>query len=181
MRIIGGEHGGRKIIPPSRMPYTRPTTDIAKEGLFNILQNILDFESLKTLDLFGGTGAITYELASRGAVELTIVEKDEQMFSFIKKNIETLKIENVKAVKMDVFKYMLMCKEQHDFIFAGPPYALTSIDDLPKYVFQQNLLKPEGIFVLEHTPRNDYQQHPNFYRIKNYGTTVFTFFRQPSN
>ena len=80
---------------------------------------------------------------------------------------------------MDVFKYMLMCKEQHDFIFAGPPYALTNIDDLPKCVFDQKLLKSDGIFVLEHTPRNDYQEHPYFYRIKNYGTTVFTFFMQP--
>lgn len=160
------------------MPYTRPTTDIAKEGLFNILQNMLDFEELKTLDLFGGTGAISYELASRGATDLTIIEKDEQMFSFIKKNIETLKIENMRAVKMDVFKYMAMCKEQFDFIFAGPPYALVTIDDLPKYVFENNLLKPEGIFVLEHTPRNGYEQHPNFFRIKNYGTTEFSFFKQ---
>ena len=181
MRIIGGEHGGRKINPPTKMPYTRPTTDIAKEGLFNILQHMLDFESLKTLDLFGGTGAISYELASRGAQQLTIVEKDEQMFSFIKKNIELLKIERMNAVKMDVFKYMSMCKEQYGFIFAGPPYALTAIDDLPKYVFEKNLLLPEGLFVLEHTPRNDYQQHPHFNRIKNYGTTVFTFFLNPSS
>jgi len=162
------------------MPHTRPTTDIAKEGLFNILQNMLDFESLKTLDLFGGTGAISYELASRGANDLTIIEKDEQMFSFIKKNIEALKIENAKVIKMDVFKYMSMCKDQFDFIFAGPPYALLNIDDLPKYVFEQNLLKSDGIFVMEHTPRNDYQHHPAFTRIKNYGTTVFTFFQQSS-
>lgn len=178
MRIIGGSYGGRKIAPPGKMPYTRPTTDIAKEGLFNILQNIIDFESLKTLDLFGGTGAISYELASRGAENLTIVEKDEQMFSFIKKTIDQLKIEQLRPVKMDVFKYMTMCKEQYDFIFAGPPYALLQIDDLPKYVFEKNLLLPEGLFVLEHTPRNDYQNHPHFYRMKNYGTTVFTFFLQ---
>lgn len=181
MRIIGGEHGGRRISPPSKMPYTRPTTDIAKEGLFNMLQNMLDFESLKTLDLFGGTGAISYELASRGAQELTIIEKDEQMFNFIKKNIEALQLKAIKAIKMDVFKYMLQCKEQHDFIFAGPPYALQAIDDLPKYVFEKQLLKPEGIFVLEHTPRNDYQHHPNFYRMKNYGTTIFTFFLQAAH
>ncbi len=179
MRIIGGIHGGRKIAPPTKMPYTRPTTDIAKEGLFNILQNLLDFESLKTLDLFGGTGAITYELASRGAQELTIVERDDQMFSFIKKNLDVLGFQQVRAVKSEVFKFMMMCQEQHDFIFAGPPYALTNIDDLPKFVFEKKLLKPGGIFVLEHTPRNDYQQHPNFYRMKNYGTTVFSFFLQP--
>ena len=90
MRIISGKFGGRRINPPTKMPYTRPTTDIAKEGLFNILQNRIDFEGIKTLDLFGGTGNISYELASRGAANLTIVEKDNQMYAFIKKNIETL-------------------------------------------------------------------------------------------
>lgn len=179
MRITGGEFGGRKINPPAKMPYTRPTTDIAKEGLFNILQNMLDFEDLKTLDLFGGTGAISYELASRGASDQTIVEKDEQMFSFIKKTIGSLNITTLKPVKMDVFRYMHQCTEQYDFIFAGPPYALQTIDDLPLIVFEKKLLKPEGIFVLEHTPRNDYQSHPNLQRMKNYGTTVFSFFHQP--
>lgn len=177
MRIIGGDLGGRRISPPSKMPYTRPTTDIAKEGLFNILQNLVDFESLKTLDLFGGTGAISYELASRGASDLTIVEKDTQMFGFIKNSVAQLGLDQIRPVKSDVFKYMEHCREQFDFIFAGPPYALREIDDLPLYVFQFNLLKPEGIFVLEHTPRNDYQQHPNFIRMKNYGTTVFSFFK----
>jgi len=177
MRIIGGELGGRRISPPSKMPYTRPTTDIAKEGLFNILQNLLDFEDIKTLDLFGGTGAISYELASRGAAELTIVEKDTQMFGFIKNSIAQLGLTQIRPVKSDVFKFMETCRDQFDFIFAGPPYALQEIDDLPLYVFQFKLLRPEGIFVLEHTPRNDYQQHPNFFRMKNYGTTVFSFFK----
>src|SRR3954467_5185420 len=106
MRIISGKFGGRRINPPSKMPYTRPTTDIAKEGLFNILQNRIDFEGAKTLDLFGGTGSITYELASRGAVQLTIVEKDAAMYAFIKKNITDLKIENVNIIKMDVFNFL---------------------------------------------------------------------------
>src|SRR5215218_8023820 len=109
MRIISGSLGGRKIHPPANMPYTRPTTDIAKEGLFNILQNQLDFEGLKTLDLFGGTGSISYELASRGAHELTIVEKDPQMFGFIKKTLAELKIENAKVVKSDVFQFIENC------------------------------------------------------------------------
>ncbi len=159
------------------MPYTRPTTDIAKEGLFNILQNILDFDGLKTLDLFGGTGCISYELASRGATDLSIVEKDTQMFGFINKMLEQLGIQNAKTYKMDVFKFIQQSKEQFDFIFAGPPYALVTIDDLPKYVFEQNLLSPEGIFVLEHTPRNGYENHPHFFRVKNYGGTVFSFFK----
>src|SRR6476661_11089638 len=105
MRIISGEMGGRRINPPAKMPYTRPTTDIAKEGLFNILQNQLDFEELKTLDLFGGTGSISYELASRGVPDLTIVEKDQQMFSFIKKTAEVLGLQNFKVVKSDVFRF----------------------------------------------------------------------------
>ena len=176
MRIIGGEHGGRKFNPPSRMPYTRPTTDIAKEGLFNVLQHNLDFEELKTLDLFGGTGNISYELASRGVKDLTIVEKDSNMYEYIKKTASSLRIENLKAIKMDVFKYIDTCKDQFDFIFAGPPYALTNIDDIPRVIFEKQLLKKQGWFVLEHTPRNDYKSFPYFKNEKNYGTTVFSIF-----
>ena len=176
MRIIGGEHGGRKINPPSKMPYTRPTTDIAKEGLFNVLQHKLDFESLKTLDLFGGTGSISYELASRGAQDLTIVEKDSQMFEFIKKTAVSLRIENLKTVKMEVFKFIEGCSERFDFIFAGPPYALTNIDDLPRKIFEKKLLNKNGWFVLEHTPRNEYKSFPFYKSEKNYGTTIFSFF-----
>ncbi|MFD2921264.1 RsmD family RNA methyltransferase [Terrimonas rubra] len=176
MRIIAGEYGGRKFNPPSKMPYTRPTTDIAKEGLFNVLQHQLDMEGLKTLDLFGGTGNISYELASRGAEDLTLVEKDNNMFAFIKKTIEQLNIPGIKPVKMDVFKYIQQCTEQYDFIFAGPPYALTTIDELPKQIIEKKLLKPGGIFVLEHTPRNDYKTFEGYKMEKNYGTTIFSFF-----
>jgi 16S rRNA (guanine(966)-N(2))-methyltransferase RsmD len=176
MRIISGEHGGRRINPPSKMPYTRPTTDIAKEGLFNMLQHSIDFEGLVTLDLFGGTGSISYELASRGATDLTIVEKDAQMYEFIKKTSEALRLENFKVVRMDVFKYMAQCSNKYDFIFAGPPYALTNIDDLPKLVFEYQLLKPGGRFILEHTPRNNYGQFLHFKSARNYGTTIFSIF-----
>ncbi|MBL7724987.1 MAG: RsmD family RNA methyltransferase [Chitinophagaceae bacterium] len=176
MRIIGGEHGGRKFNPPSNMPYTRPTTDIAKEGLFNVLQHNLDFEELKTLDLFGGTGSISYELASRGVNDLTIVEKDTAMYEFIKKTSATLRLDNFKVIKMDVFKFIQGCTDKFDFIFAGPPYALTSIDDLPKQIFEKQLLKKGGWFVLEHTPRNDYKSFPFFKSERNYGTTVFSTF-----
>ena len=176
MRIIGGEHGGRKFNPPTNMPYTRPTTDIAKEGLFNVLQHKLDFDNLKTLDLFGGTGSISYELASRGVPDMTIVEKDQAMFDFIKKTSAALKLENFKVIKMDVFKYILQCTERFDFIFAGPPYALTNIDDLPKLIFEKQLLKKDGRFVLEHTPRNDYKAFPFFVAERNYGSTVFSTF-----
>lgn len=176
MRIIGGDHGGRKFNPPNNMPYTRPTTDIAKEGLFNVLQHKLDFETLKSLDLFGGTGSISYELASRGVQDLIIVEKDTAMYEFIKKTSAALHLENFNVVKMDVFKYIQTCTSQFDFIFAGPPYALTNIDDLPKLIFEKKLLNPGGWFVLEHTPRNNYQSF-SFYRSeRNYGTTIFSIF-----
>ena len=176
MRIISGELGGRKINPPANMPYTRPTTDIAKEGLFNILQNNLDFAELKTLDLFGGTGSISYELASRGVPDLTIVEKDNQMFSFIKKTSEMLGLQNFKVVKSDVFRFIETCNQQFDFIFAGPPYALQTIDELPKRIMEKGLLKEGGWFVLEHTPRNDYKTFPQYKMERNYGTTIFSFF-----
>jgi 16S rRNA (guanine(966)-N(2))-methyltransferase RsmD len=179
MRIIGGDHGGRKFHPPAKIP-ARPTTDVAKEGLFNTLQNSLDFEGLKTLDIFGGTGSISYELASRGATDLTIVERDKKTVLFIKATIEQLHFDNFKVMPMEVFKFLEQCREQYDFIFAGPPYALKEIDEIPVKIFERQLLNPAGVFVLEHTPRNNYEQHPNFEKVKNYGTTLFSFFRQPA-
>jgi len=176
MRIITGKYGGRRFNPPNKMPHTRPTTDIAKEGLFNIIQNNLDIRSLKTLDLFGGTGNISYELASRGAKELTIVEKDVLMYEFIKKTAKELAINNLEVIKLDVFKFIDQCSEKFDLIFAGPPYALTSIDDLPKQIFEKQLLNKKGWFILEHTPRNDYKKFPFYKKERNYGTTVFSIF-----
>lgn len=178
MRIISGIHGGRRISPPAAMPHTRPTTDIAKEGLFNILQNNLDIPSLKTLDLFGGTGCISYELASRGVENLTIVEKDPKMHAFIVKTAAMLSFDHCKVMKQDVFSFMRSCNETFDFIFAGPPYALTTIDELPIMVFKQQLLNKGGWFVLEHTPRNDYKTFEHYRTERNYGTTIFSIFIQ---
>ncbi|MBI2275486.1 MAG: methyltransferase domain-containing protein [Chitinophagaceae bacterium] len=176
MRIISGKWGGRRIHPPAKMPHTRPTTDIAKEGLFNILQNRMVFEGIKTLDLFGGTGCISYELASRGAADMTVVEKDNTMHAFIRKNMDLLGAENVKILKMDVFTYLNTCTESFDFIFAGPPYALGSIDELPKIIVAKKLINPGGFFVLEHTPRNQYENFAGFSFVRNYGSTLFSFF-----
>lgn len=176
MRIISGIHGGRRISPPAKMPYTRPTTDIAKEGLFNIIQNNLDIESLVVLDLFGGTGCISYELASRGAEDVTIVEKDNHMYDFIKKTSLELNFENFKVVKSDVFKFIDSATKTYDFIFAGPPYALATIDELPKKIIEKKLLNPGGWFVLEHTPRNDYKKYAHYKTERNYGTTIFSIF-----
>ena len=158
------------------MPYTRPTTDIAKEGLFNILQNNLEIDQLKVLDLFGGTGCISYELASRGAPDITIVEKDNKMYDFIKKTAAELEFENFNVVKSDVFRFIETTAGQYDFIFAGPPYALATIDELPVKVFEKNILKPGGWFVLEHTPKNDYKKFTHYKTERNYGTTIFSIF-----
>lgn len=180
MRIVGGEFSGRRFTPPTNTP-ARPTTDVAKESLFNILDNLIDVENVKALDLFAGTGSISYELASRGAVDITLVERDPGNLTFIKKTAATLGItDRFTIVRGDVFKFLQKCTEQYDFIFADPPYALDNIDDIPMLVFEKNILAPGGIFVQEHAQRNDYQKHPNFIRMKNYGTTVFTFFKQPS-
>lgn len=176
MRIIGGEMGGRKIRPPSKMPFTRPTTDIAKEGLFNVIENNLDITSLKTCDLFGGTGSISYELCSRGATDCTIVEKDPAMFEFIKRTIQELKLDQLHPVKMDVFKFIAQCNDQFGFIFAGPPYALTSIDEIPVCVLEKGMLAKNGWLILEHTPRNNYTSNPLFATSRNYGTTIFSIF-----
>jgi 16S rRNA (guanine(966)-N(2))-methyltransferase RsmD len=176
MRIIGGEWGGRKINPPVKMPYTRPTTDIAKEGLFNVIENNLDISACATLDLFGGTGSISYELASRGAASLTIVEKDNTMFDFIKKTSALLGMQNTSVLRMDVFKFMETTPEKFDLIFAGPPYALTNIDELPKMVFSKGLLKEGGWFILEHTPRNEYTNFEGYRTERKYGTTIFSIF-----
>lgn len=158
------------------MPYTRPTTDVAKEGLFNILNNNLELEGLETLDLFGGTGSISYELASRGAGRLVIVEKDQQMSEFIRKTIAEIGIAQATVVKEDVFKFIHNCVDQFDFIFAGPPYALKNLDDLPGEIYRCQLLKKGGWFVLEHTPDHHFENEPLFRTSRNYGTTVFSIF-----
>jgi len=176
MRIISGKYGGRKINPPSKMPYTRPTTDVAKEGLFNILQNNISIPGIKTLDIFGGTGSISYELASRGASELTIIEKDPKMYEFIKNKIEELNIENCEVIKNDVFRFLENCNEKFDLIFAGPPYALKNIDSLPRIIREKELLNNGGWFILEHTPANNYENEELFKTMRNYGTTIFSIF-----
>jgi 16S rRNA (guanine966-N2)-methyltransferase len=176
MRIIGGDIGGRKINPPGNMPHTRPTTDVAKEGLFNVIENNLDISSLKVLDIFGGTGSISYEMASRGCKDITTVEKDQAMFEFIRKTAVQLSLPQINVVRMDVFRFLEQCPDKYDFIFAGPPYALATIDNLPVIVFEKKLLNAGGWFVLEHTPRNDYEKSPQFSTARKYGTTIFSIF-----
>ncbi len=177
MRIIGGEFKGRRFNPPANNWPTRPTTDFAKEGLFNILQNRIDFSETKFLDLFGGTGNHSYEFISRGCENVTYVDKFGGCIAFVKKTAQTLGIEDrLRIVKNDVFKFMKFTGEQYDYIFAGPPYPLPTLDTIPDKVFEHDILAPEGLFVMEHNPNHDFQKHPNFIESRNYGTTIFSFF-----
>ena len=176
MRIISGELGGRRFNPPNSMPYTRPTTDIAKEGLFNVIENNIELVGASSLDLFGGTGSISYELYSRGVAQLTVVEKDPEMYNFIKKTSDQMGIKEIHILRADVFKFIRECKDQFDIIFAGPPYALGNIEDIPNLIVEHKLLKDEGWFILEHTPRNDFKDFPLFRTERKYGTTIFSIF-----
>ncbi len=177
MRIIGGQFKGRKFYPPAKKWPTRPTTDFAKEGLFNILNNYLDFEEVKVLDLFGGTGNHTYEFISRGCRDATYVDRFGPCVAFVKKTAKELNIASyVRIVKSDVFKFIEHCPDQFDYIFAGPPYPLQSIPDIPDRIFTKDLLRTGGIFVLEHNPDHNFEDHPRFSQVRNYGTTIFSFF-----
>jgi 16S rRNA (guanine(966)-N(2))-methyltransferase RsmD len=176
MRIVGGALGGRRFSPPADIP-ARPTTDLAREGLFNILNNLIDFDGCTALELFAGTGSVSYELASRGAVQITAVEQDMASANFIKKMAADFKIaDRLKVIKGDAFKTLQTATAPFDFIFADPPYALAVMDQLPQLIFDRSLLTEEGLFVLEHDYRHSYETHPHFMRAKKYGDTIFTFF-----
>lgn len=182
MRIISGEYGGRRFEAPKNL-QARPTTDIAKESLFNILQNRMDLEGIKALDLFGGTGSISFELLSRGASQVTCVEMGHQQQQFIRKVADTLKIgRELNLVRGDVFKYLksqsAITTEEgcFDFIFADPPYALPELSTLPEIILGSTLLKPEGIFILEHGKDNDFTTTPGFKEMRTYGAVHFSFF-----
>lgn len=177
MRIIGGEFKGRKFYPPADKWPTRPTTDFAKEGLFNILQNRLDFAELSVLDLFGGTGSHGYEFISRGCTDVTYVDKFGPAVNFVKKTARELDIENSFTVfRTDVFRFIKMSPKKYDYIFAGPPYELPTIDTIPDLIFTHELLQPEGLFVMEHNPNHSYDNHPRLKEVRNYGKTIFSFF-----
>lgn len=179
MRIISGKFKGRRLNPPAKNWPTRPTTDFAKEGLFNILQNHLDFEEMKVLDLFGGTGNHCFEFISRGCRDVTYVDKFGGCIKFVKKTAEQLDIQPfMKIVQSDVFKFMERTPEKFDYIFAGPPYPLPTLDTIPGKIFEHDLLTPGGWFILEHNPNHDFKDDPHFFQVRNYGTTLFSFFEK---
>lgn len=177
MRIIGGKFKGRRFNPPAKNWPTRPTTDFAKEGLFNIINNNFDFEAIKVLDLFGGTGSHSYEFISRGCTDVTYVDKFGPCVAFVKKTAELLEIQSfLKIYKSDVFRFIKSTKLQYDYIFAGPPYPLPTLDTIPDVIFENDLVKKEGWLVLEHNPNHDFKDHPKYLNERNYGKTIFSIF-----
>lgn len=176
MRIIGGIFKGRRINPPSNFK-ARPTTDFAREGLFNILNNRVDFEAIDVLDLFSGTGSISYEFASRGASFVHLVEKDLRHISGIKKILKELELKNVKAIHIDVSAYLKTCKVQYDIVFADPPYELSWLSELPDLVTQAGVIKKDGFFILEHPRDISFTDHKLFFEHRNYGGVNFSFFK----
>ncbi len=179
MRIISGTYKGKSIIAPKTLPV-RPTTDFAKEALFNIIENQFDIDNLSVLDLFAGTGNITYEFASRRAKSIVTVDLHYACTSFIKKTIYQLKFNNVHIIKNDVFKYTKQCKQSFDLIFADPPYDLKNLKEIPTAIFQQELLSPNGWLIVEHDKRTDFKEHPNFFEHRKYGNVNFSFFKNLS-
>lgn len=175
MRIIGGRLKGKMILPPAGYK-ARPTTDFAREGLFNVLNNEYEFEGLKVLDLFGGTGAISYEFASRGASRVYCVEMTRENASFIKTEASRLGLDNVTMVRDNVFDFLNVCREKFDIVFADPPYALEGLDQLPDKVFSRDILHPECYFILEHGDEHSFASHPHFVKEKVYGRVHFSFF-----
>lgn len=175
MRIIGGILKGKTINPP--MGYSaRPTTDFAREGLFNVLNNEYEFEDLKVLDLFGGTGAIAYEFASRGAARVYSIEMNRDNAAFIKRESARLGLKNVTAVHDNVFDFLPICHEKFDIIFADPPYALDGLDTIPDKVLAADILHPGCYFILEHGDEHSFTAHPRFKKEKVYGRVHFSFF-----
>lgn len=177
MRIISGIYKGRRISVPGNLK-ARPTTDFAKEGLFNLLNNQIDFEDIDVLDLFAGTGSIGFEFISRACNEVVAVEQNEMQCRFIRKTAIDLGINNLHLLRTDVFKVIKQTGKQYDFIFADPPYELKSLAEIPDLVFNSKLLKEDGMLVLEHSSKNSFNLHTNFVMHRAYGNVNFSFFKQ---
>ncbi len=179
MRIISGEFRGRTVVAPKNFDL-RPTTDMAKEGLFNILNNQLDFTDSSVLDLFAGIGSISLECASRGSSDIVSVEMNAKHASFIKQTALSLKIKGMKVLTSEVRDFLKIANRSFDLIFADPPYNLPWISEVPNLIFTSKAVGPETLVVVEHPGEVDFSQHPNFFRLSKYGKVHFSFFRLPS-
>ena len=175
MRIIGGKYSRRLIHPPKNLPV-RPTTDLAKESLFNILRHQVDFQDKNALDLFAGTGSISYELASRGCAQVISVDQNYRCIRFIKETSQGFEM-NIKAVRADVFRFIKSTPLKFDLIFADPPYSLEGIENISQMIFEHQLLNPGGLLVVEHPGSIDLSEQPGFSSHRNYGKVNFSFFR----
>ena len=175
MRIISGSHKGRTIIAPKKLPV-RPTTDFAKEALFNILVNQYDMEELKVLDLFSGTGNIAYEFASRGAKDITAVDIHLQCYRFIQETADKFNFKSIHAIKADVFQYLKKCTTTFNIIFADPPYNHEKTNEIAPLVFEKYILKENGRFILEHSPEQDFSKEVHFLERRNYSKVNFSIF-----
>ena len=176
MRIIGGEFKGKRYTIPKSFKG-RPTTDFAKEGLFNVLSNIIDFEKVSICDLFAGTGAISYEFISRGAERIMAIDKSIVHCNFVNKMFSELKAVKCHCYKKDSFNYISNTENSYDLIFADPPFDAPRLAELPKLIFESDILNEDGIFILEHSRDHNFMDHPNFYQQKKYGHVHFSFFR----
>ena len=175
MRIIGGKYKSRRIQVPSNLK-ARPTTDFAKEGLFNVLNNLLDWEETTALDLFSGTGSIAFELISRGCPYVMSVEQNQNHFNFICLAQEKLGVKELFPVKADVLKFLQSLKQSFDFIFADPPYDLPAAGKIPEIIINQQLVKEGGFFVMEHSKKFNFSHLPHFKEERKYGNVHFSFF-----
>jgi 16S rRNA (guanine(966)-N(2))-methyltransferase RsmD len=176
VRIISGTHKGKKLIAPKNLP-ARPTTDFAKEGLFNMIGNEFSIEDITVLDLFAGIGGITFEFASRGAKKITSIDENYHCVNFIKKTAKELNLNQIDVFKNDVFRYLKKYDTQFDVIFADPPYKLKNINDVPEFVFKNKLLKENGQLILEHDRNWDFSENPNFVKHKKYSNVNFSIFQ----
>ncbi|MBR1468931.1 MAG: 16S rRNA (guanine(966)-N(2))-methyltransferase RsmD [Prevotella sp.] len=176
MRIITGKYKGRRFDVP-RSFKARPTTDFAKENIFNVLNGYLDFEGIRALDLFSGTGSIALEMLSRGCAQVVSVEADRDHAQFIRDCAKKLQAENHAIVRGDAIRFIKSGRQQFDFIFADPPYQLPELQSIPNLIFEHNLLAPDGVFILEHGKQNNFSQHPNFAEHRAYGSVNFTIFK----
>lgn len=180
MRIIGGKLRGKTICPPNGYK-ARPTTDFAKEGLFNILNNEYEMEGLQVLDLFGGTGSISFEFASRGASMVYCVEMLPLHANFIKSQAQQFGLKNVTVVRHNVFDFLEICHEKFDIVFADPPYAIEGLDGIPDKVFAREIIHHGGYLILEHPDEYEFSSHPYFVKERKYGNVHFSFFEMPEN
>ena len=176
MRIITGRYKGRHFDIP-RTFKARPTTDFAKENIFNVLQGYTDFDGKTALDLFAGTGSISLELASRGCQQVVSVEADRDHAAFIRQCFAKLGADNQLLIREDVFKFLKTCRQSFDFIFADPPYALRELPQIPDLILESTLLRPDGLLVFEHGKDHDFSQHPRFMEHRQYGSVNFSIFR----